>query len=251
MRSPLRRILLIIGLSFAGAACFVVTPHELGRGPRHGWWDGLGEVLPHDDFPADCKLCHLPQDWSSLRHDFSFDHELETGVALEGRHEAAQCLRCHNDREPIEVLATLGCAGCHEDVHLGKLGAECTSCHDQWTWQANGQRVMHDHSRFPLVGIHAATSCRRCHPGADTDYFAPTDTECVSCHGKDLNRAKNPDHISLGWVDRCDACHVPLHWQAVELDPNFSSSAGPLSQESDGLAQQIVGYLKSLPVARR
>lgn len=252
MNRTLHRNLMIIALSLAAAACFTVTPGELGRGPRHGWWDGLGEVLPHDSFPADCNLCHLPQDWSSLRPGFDFDHLAETGVELEGSHAAAQCLRCHNDRSPSQVLSTLSCTGCHEDVHSGHLGADCTSCHDQLTWQAVGQRVMHDHQRFPLVGIHASTSCWRCHPGEDAQRFTPTPTDCVACHTKDLNNANNPDHNALGWVDRCDSCHVPLLWQAAELDPNFASGSGASSTQvgetaaQDALAQEIVGYLKSL-----
>ncbi len=220
------RLAAALALSYLAAACVAIGLGELGRGPRHGWWDGLGVVLPHDTFPADCDLCHVADDWSVLRADFSFDHLAETGVALDGAHASAQCLRCHNDRGPSQVLGTLGCVGCHEDVHFGQLGSDCAACHDESTWEANGQLANHDHSRFPLVGIHASTSCRRCHTGADVGNFTPIDNECVTCHRDDLARAQNPDHAALGWVQNCDACHVPLHWNAAELDPDFAAGGG-------------------------
>lgn len=245
----LPRWLLMGCLSFMAVACFSVQVGELGRGPRHGWWDGLGAVLPHESFPADCSTCHLPQDWSTLQPEFAYDHLAETGVPLEGRHAEAQCLRCHNDRAPIEVLSNMSCASCHEDVHFGQLGADCTRCHDESSWLPSGQLLNHAHSRFPLVGIHAATDCRRCHIGAEVGNFTPVDNECISCHGDDLARANNPNHIALGWVNRCDSCHVPLSWNAAELDPNFSAASSATSPGPQ--PGRLSAFLKSLPVGRR
>ena len=68
-------------------------------------------MLPHDTFPADCKLCHMGQGWNTLTDDFAFDHEKETGVPLVGAHDQARCLLCHNDRGPVELFASKGCAG--------------------------------------------------------------------------------------------------------------------------------------------
>lgn len=182
------------------------------------WWAGFGPVLPHDTFPGDCSLCHEGGDWSSVRDDFTFDHEAETGVPLNGAHEDATCIRCHNDRGPVSVFAQRGCAGCHEDVHQGSLGFGCADCHTESNWYPQGQYEMHRRTRFPLVGVHATTSCQRCHPGASAGRFTPTDTECVSCHASDLARATNPNHIGLGWTDRCDRCHLPRTWQQAEIN---------------------------------
>ena len=106
----------------------VVACASLGaRDPQlHGWWKGLGPVMPHDSFPADCSLCHEGTSWQTLRADFSFDHEAETGVPLSGAHAQAQCLRCHNDRGPVATFQARSCAGCHEDIHLGMLGVDCS-----------------------------------------------------------------------------------------------------------------------------
>jgi len=206
---PTRTIVVSLALCFLLIACVVRGP-DLGA--RHRWWAGLGPVLPHDTFPADCSLCHLGQKWHDLRADFAFDHEKKTGVKLEGAHAHAKCLRCHNDRGPVDVFAAKGCAGCHEDRHNGKLGQRCTQCHTQRTWRAVGQIAMHSRTRFPLDGAHASTACHKCHPGALVGNFVPTDTECVTCHRDDLAQTTNPPHLGLGWVDNCDRCHIPTAW---------------------------------------
>ncbi|QDU86146.1 hypothetical protein Pla163_32950 [Planctomycetes bacterium Pla163] len=179
----------------------------------HRWQAGLGPVVPHDTFPTDCALCHEGGSWNELRADFEFDHAAETGVPLHGSHTAAQCLRCHNDRGAVQVFADRGCAGCHEDVHQGQLGARCDDCHDQVTWIAKGMVEYHSRTRFPLNGVHAITSCARCHKGNDVGRFAPTDPECVSCHYENLLEAQLPDHFAFGWVNNCDDCHQPTTWQ--------------------------------------
>jgi hypothetical protein len=202
-------VLCYAALCYAASACAVQGP---GEAERHRWWTGLGPVLPHDTFPADCGLCHVGETWQELREDFTFDHGAETGVELAGAHARAQCLRCHNDRGPVDVFAALGCRGCHEDVHAGDLGPDCASCHQQTTWEAVRQRERHNLTRLPLTGAHAATACHRCHPGGWVGNFAPADPECVTCHRGELAATTNPPHIPLGWVDNCDRCHMPTRW---------------------------------------
>ncbi|QDV05771.1 hypothetical protein Poly30_12730 [Planctomycetes bacterium Poly30] len=199
-------------------ACVSTSPEAV---QQHRWWATLGPVLPHDSFPADCTLCHEGAAWNDLKSDFAFDHLRETGVALNGAHEAASCLRCHNDRGPIEVFTARGCAGCHEDVHLGQLGSNCLECHTETNWRPFGMFELHQQTRFPLLGVHAAVSCRTCHPGAEIGRFVPTPIECVDCHQGDLGNANNPNHQALGWTFDCNRCHQPTIWNAAELDPNF------------------------------
>jgi hypothetical protein len=213
-RSRLASAAFVLAGLLLAAACVVQGPKDV---ERHLWWSGLGPVLPHDTFPADCGLCHVGDDWQTLRSDFDFDHEAETGVPLNGAHASATCLRCHNDRGPAGVFARAGCAGCHEDVHLAELGPDCRACHTEDTWRPEGMLERHQHTRFPLAGVHAVTACNRCHPGAELGRFVPTDTECVTCHQSDLARATFPDHVGLGWVDRCDRCHLPRTWDQAEI----------------------------------
>jgi hypothetical protein len=214
--SRLRRcIAAAIPLVLFIAACMTQGAESV---KQHLWWAGMGPVLPHDTFPGDCSLCHVGDDWQTLTSDFTFDHDAETGYALEGAHSKATCLLCHNDRGPVAVFARQGCGGCHEDLHRGQLGSECTVCHQQQTWNPVGQIELHQHTRFPLVGVHATTSCRRCHPAAEVGIFVPTDTECLTCHTQDLANATNPNHVGLGWTDRCDRCHLPRTWQHAEIN---------------------------------
>ncbi len=208
-------ILGVLGFAFLVAAC---TVHGELREAQYAWWRGQGPVVPHESFPADCKLCHVGENWNDLKKSFRFDHAKETGVELRGAHKQAQCLRCHNDRGPVDLFQARGCGGCHEDVHLAQLGPDCTKCHQEETWQPIGQLEMHNSTRFPLVGVHAATACRRCHVGAEVGRFRPVDVECLTCHRADLARANNPNHLGLGWVDRCDRCHLPTDWNQAEID---------------------------------
>ncbi|MCC7011477.1 MAG: hypothetical protein IT454_02845 [Planctomycetes bacterium] len=216
------RLRSLVQWSAAALAGVLVFGACVAHGPdaikRHLWWSGLGPVLPHETFPADCSLCHVGGNWQTLTQDFAFDHAQETGVELRGAHARAACLRCHNDRGPVMDFAARGCAGCHEDVHLAQLGSSCEDCHQEWSWQPEGQIALHRRTRFPLVGVHAVTSCQRCHEGAELGRFVPLDVECVSCHRDDLARATFPDHIALGYVDRCDRCHLPRTWDQAETD---------------------------------
>ncbi len=204
---------------FLAVACLTTPDAEINA--VHDWWAARGPVVPHDSFPTDCELCHVGDKWNELTDDFTFNHEKETGVPLNGAHGAAQCLRCHNDRGPVDVFTARGCAGCHEDVHAGRLSNECASCHQENTWRPFGQVERHANTRFPLTGIHAATACRRCHISAEVGKFLPVDTECVTCHRQDLQRAQNPNHILLGWRRQCDKCHLATSWNQAEVDPNF------------------------------
>jgi len=212
----LRRFGWALALALLVAAC-LAPGSDLSK--QHLWWSGLGPVLPHDTFPADCSECHVGNNWQSLVSSFEFDHAARTGTPLNGAHGRAACLLCHNDRGPVAVFQARGCAGCHEDVHRGQLGPSCTKCHQESTWEPVNQIALHASTRFPLVGVHASTACHRCHPGIETGSILPADPECLTCHSADLARANNPNHIALGWVDRCDRCHLPRTWQHAELNP--------------------------------
>ena len=210
-----RNLWLGVLVAYVGLAC---VSGVVSRKPgKHEWWDALGPVIPHETFPADCQLCHVGDKWQELAEDFTFDHAAETGVELHGAHDKASCLRCHNDRGPVEVFTEQGCAGCHEDIHQGQISPDCTACHNENTWRPTGQILWHNQTRFPLIGAHANTSCRRCHPGAEVGRFTPTDTECLTCHQDDLANALNPNHAGLGFVDRCDRCHIPTVWQQADF----------------------------------
>ena len=228
MKQPktIARHVLIVGLLGIGLiACVFNLKSERPEVDPQGWWEGRGPVVPHENFPSDCLLCHQGNTWESIRDDFEFDHFAETGVALEGAHLEAECLRCHNDRGPVNVFSAQGCTGCHEDIHRNQLGNNCQDCHGVESWNPKGQIALHSQTRFPLIGAHAATACFACHEGAQTGEFTRTDIECATCHQADLALALNPDHVAQGWVADCDRCHIPTAWTGAA----FNHSAFPLS----------------------
>ncbi|MGE3879918.1 MAG: cytochrome c3 family protein [Planctomycetota bacterium] len=196
------------------------------------WDQGRGPVVPHDTFPADCRLCHTGEGWNEIREDFEFDHAKETGVPLDGAHAQAECLRCHNDRGPVAMFADRGCAGCHLDIHKGQLGMSCDTCHGQSNWVPEGPVSRHDSTRFPLVGAHVAVGCFACHPGAEVGNFAGLDTRCETCHVREIGRSSSLDHVSLGLTQDCQRCHTPIDWQRARFDhpPSF-----PLASAHGGL----------------
>ena len=197
----------------------------VGPPTPNGWQLTNGPVVPHDTFPADCSLCHSTGSWTEMRDDFSFDHGVETGVTLVGAHDDAECLRCHNDRGPVERFASRGCAGCHEDFHQGGLGPRCVACHVETGWRPEGVVAEHLGTRFPLVGAHAATACQECHPGSESGVYSPTPLDCEACHQADLVSATDPNHVALGWVQSCERCHKPTSWDGE----GFVHSAWPLT----------------------
>jgi hypothetical protein len=204
----------LLAMALAIVACTVTAP---GRGELHRWWAGFGLVVPHESFPGDCKLCHAGSSWNELVTDFVFDHGARTGVALNGAHTEAACLRCHNDRGPVATFQAQGCAGCHPDVHYGELSLDCARCHDESKWFVPTARAAHLHTRLPLTGAHLQVACHRCHAGASVQNFRPTDPDCSSCHYDEAARTTNPPHLGLGWVDRCDRCHMPVGWRPATV----------------------------------
>lgn len=204
---PLGALLLAAWLAFTVYAC--VSDRDV---PTHGWWEDRGPVVRHETFPEDCSLCHKGKSWSDLVEDFVWDHQAQTGYALNGAHGQAKCLRCHNDRGPVQLFERQGCSGCHEDVHRGLLGSECTKCHTEDDWVAHGQIAEHRRTRFPLTGAHMTTPCWRCHEAAERGEFSREDTRCEACHADDIAMAIDPNHFALGWDNSCERCHLTTTW---------------------------------------
>lgn len=212
-------------------ACTIAGRIGDGSVPVQKWDKRRGPVVPHENFPKDCSLCHEGGSWSKIKASFRFDHEKEAGLKLEGAHAKAECLRCHNDRGPVERFAQRGCAGCHEDVHQGHQGRECATCHNQGNWEVRSAIAEHNRTRFPLVGAHAGADCAACHEGAPVGRFDHTEVRCEGCHADLLPTALSPNHITQGWTSDCQRCHIPTTWTGA----GFNHSTWPLK----GVHRQI------------
>jgi hypothetical protein len=174
-----------------------------------------------DDLPKDCIGCHRNDDdhrgrngtlcgdchgtaaWSKV----SFDHDRDTEFALKDAHAGLDCGLCHRGQVQEEELST-ACVDCHaaDDAHAGSLGRDCQDCHvaSRWTRVADFD---HGLTVFPLLGMHAVTSCDECHGGGR---YRDADTACAACHADDAHEGR------LG--DACVRCHTPNGWSFWQFD---------------------------------
>jgi len=160
---------------------------------------------------TDCSRCHTEAGWKIT----SFDHNRMTNFPLFGKHAAAKCEACHT--KPTGELKLSGqCASCHakEDVHKGKLGANCGRCHNAVAWKDH-VRFDHDLSRFPLIGKHAQVQCAGCH--ADKT-FAAKGITCSACHEDKHHKG------TLGTPANCKDCHNSVDWKIWSFDHDTKTS---------------------------
>jgi hypothetical protein len=102
---------------------------------------------------------------------------------------------------------SMACSTCHQDVHLGQVGAACERCHAVDAARFAPAKFSHDTGQFPLTGKHGSVACVKCHPSETRAFPAgqgtakrlvPTSRDCEGCH-------RDPH---LGQVDpRCATCH--------------------------------------------
>lgn len=156
-----------------------------------------------------CNSCHTVNFWS----DIAFDHNLDTDFLLKGKHSDLSCESCHHSGIEGKELGA-SCIDCHrvDDVHQGQQGRQCNDCHNSKGW-LNKVRFNHDLTKFPLVGMHAVSSCDNCH---GSKQFSDTESSCVACHRED------DVHKSALGLD-CSSCHNPNDWQLWLFDHNSQS----------------------------
>ncbi len=182
---------------------------------------GLGAACAtcHDDphaneLGASCQTCHTVRSFAVA----SFAHTSEPGFFV-GPHVTAPCAKCHTPRGTADPNAThpslptsfratpTACASCHDDVHLGQVGADCQSCHSMAAARFEPDRFEHSRSRYPLTGRHVGVECAKCHtrqsaafpagPGTATRLIG-LDSTCATCHAD----------AHLGQLEtRCEQCH--------------------------------------------
>lgn len=153
-------------------------------------------------FGEQCDSCHGQQDWTEA----SFDHDEQTDFKLRGAHAQQPCTACHHNNSPDQPPPTR-CVACHEaaDVHSGRHGDDCQTCHDARQWQTSA----FDHGRdggWPLPAEHAQLTCQQCHRGSLAE---PLERQCAGCHsGDNVHRSKQ--------MTGCALCHDPADWSGAD-----------------------------------
>lgn len=157
-----------------------------------------------------CGDCHSTASWDQAR----FDHGQQTRFALKGAHGKLACVACHKGDATTDKLEST-CVSCHkaDDPHAGALGNDCSSCHGEQSW-TRGVRFDHDLAGFPLVGLHATTSCASCHVDRQ---FKAAGTQCRDCHQED-------DVHKGGLGNNCADCHTPNDWRIWSFDHGTRTS---------------------------
>jgi hypothetical protein len=152
----------------------------------------------------DCSTCHESTTWKVEKNKMEFNHDL-TNFKLVGQHNLVDCRSCH--KSLVFSDAKTDCFTCHTDIHQNTVGFNCERCHSPETWIVKDIKLVHQQSRFPLVGVHQSIDCTRCHAGYNNLNFQPIGANCFSCHSTDYNNTKNPNHIAAGFSTACETCH--------------------------------------------
>ena len=159
-----------------------------------------------------CKHCHTDHEGRDakivLLNLSTFNHK-QTDFQLKGTHKKTACTACHKkDKKYSEAAAE--CYSCHKesDVHKGKQGKKCGSCHQATNWKQTA--FDHDKTDFPLKNAHKKTSCAACHINQK---YKDTPKNCFSCH--QINDAHRG---SFG--KKCESCHSTKQWNKARFDHN-------------------------------
>ena len=168
---------------------------------------GLYPQSPHGKSieELDCSFCHESATWKVVMNKIEFNHDI-TSFKLVGQHNMVNCRSCH--KSLVFSNAKTTCFSCHTDIHLNTVGFSCERCHTPETWIVKDIKLVHQQSRFPLVGVHQSIDCSRCHTGYNNLNFQPIGASCYSCHSADYINTKNPNHVVSGFSTDCESCHT-------------------------------------------
>ncbi len=186
-----------------------------------------------------CQECHSETVWDGAD---GFDHD-QARYRLTGLHRRARCEDCH-DRSATGPetsyvryagLSYASCTSCHDDVHRGRMGGTCASCHSTAGWHRLDRarfegRFDHEVTEFSLVGKHSEIECGSCHDRGRAEreglrltfraaaqlneYPRPVAAECTSCH-LDFHAGaflKSEDGAA------CQSCHTQVGWLPTTYD---------------------------------
>ncbi len=164
----------------------------------------------HEDFhqgtlSGSCDFCHGTDSFNPAP---KFSHD-RTQFILSGAHQKAECASCHpvtrrsgKKFQQFKGTAAAGCISCHRDVHGGKFGNQCQSCHTVNSFnEINRNRFDHSKTNFPLIGLHQKVNCSGCHTRGLTVQI--NHNNCTDCHS-DFHRG---EFISSAKSFECSACH--------------------------------------------
>ncbi|MBZ0199861.1 MAG: cytochrome C [Ignavibacteriaceae bacterium] len=153
----------------------------------------------------DCNSCHNTEAFNPAK---KFNHS-QTAYKLTDAHIKVECIGCHKiekkngkDFQLFKPVEFGTCTSCHKDVHLGKFGKDCTTCHSISSFKnINRQSFDHDKTIYSLIGMHKSVQCNECHKESIT---AKLKHEfCFDCHS-DFHKGQ---FTGEGKIEDCSSCH--------------------------------------------
>jgi len=182
---------------------------------------GLFAQSPHGDaMKINCADCHNAKGWKLIEGTYAFNHN-KTDLPLVGQHQSVSCKACHTSL--VFTKTESNCVSCHTDVHQQTVGNDCARCHTPQSWIVENTTMIHEQSRFPLLGSHATADCFQCHESASLLRFDPLGIDCYDCHQLDYQQAQSPDHANGGFSTDCIACHTlnAFEWKGAGFNHLF------------------------------
>ena len=183
----------------------------------------------HDkNLPGKCVQCHQESGWTSFIGQRRFNHEL-TAFTLYGAHKNVNCFECHQNTRNSNTIfqdqmnvSRNDCNTCHDDVHEGKFGLDCATCHMESNFfdLKNMDDFNHSLTNFSLEGLHINVDCNQCHSERLTD---PLDFQfCFDCH-EDYH---NGEFVENNIPTDCISCHTveePFTYTLFGIDDHNST----------------------------
>ncbi len=210
---------------------------------------------------TDCARCHAEHRGSKVAliplDRKAFDHGMQTGFILEGKHREQKCESCHTAakisaaaRSDIKAKdanrSFLGlrreCKACHQEPHQNQLGDDCMKCHDFQAWKP-ASKFNHARAAFQLTGQHQQVQCQKCHTRAEGAGIpeapgskAPSQgspqqkvllfkglsySGCQSCHADQHHGAFQEVKLS----GKCEGCHDTGGWKSNRPARDFDHNS--------------------------
>ena len=171
---------------------------------------------------SNCSDCHEDQHHGTLSKNWNnchntdgfkpaknFNHD-SSAFKLTGAHVNTDCIECHiiekrngKDFQVFKGIKFGSCLDCHSDIHKGKLGNNCESCHSTKSFHRLIGSNIFDHSKtnFVLIGKHKNAKCADCHT---VNFKSIINHElCNDCH-KDYHKG---ELVKPNEVYDCSICH--------------------------------------------
>lgn len=192
--------------------------------------DPRDREYPHGDWQEECGFCHDDSKFLPVKPTKDFKHP--ASLPMRGAHATAACSACHRTLD-FGKPPRPDCVACHQDVHRGEFGMDCSRCHTTRTFLDRAEMArLHRMTRFPLSGAHAAADCEACHrPKAQGQLvYVGLATECAACHdstGFPSAPQRPPSHADGDYPEDCSLCHSTVSFLGGRI--NHDATGFPLT----------------------